>query len=154
MRVSTPAILLALVAGRAFCQSDSLWAVSPDVVSAESFFLKVQARLGMVGVSMAEWSQPTIEESIGLTEQQAKELAAIVVDHAAKNRAYLFSLAPLRRAALFQSIESGQVSEELVRRIQNLQNEHAKMVFNQRQRVQTALGVPLFHALAALLEKK
>jgi hypothetical protein len=154
VRAAAPGILLALVAGRALCQSDSPWILSPDVVAAENFFLKVQARLGMVGVSKAEWSQPTIEESIGLTEQQAKELAAIVVDYAAKNRSYLFSLAPLRREALFQSIESGQVSEELVRRVQNLQNEHAQMVSSQRQRLQTALGVPLFRALEALLEKK
>jgi hypothetical protein len=154
VRATVPGILLALVAGRALCQTDSPWVLSPDVVAAEDFFLKLQARLGVVGVSKAGWSQPTIEESIGLLEPQAKVLTAIVVDYAAKNRSYLVSLAPLRREALFQSIESGQVSEELVRRIQNLQNEHARMVFNQRQRLQTALGVPLFRALVALLEKK
>lgn len=99
-------------------------------------------------------SRPTIQESIRITAQEANALTAIVVDYESKNRSYYDAYLPLRREALFQSVESGQVSEELTRRIQALQNEHTQMGLVHMQKLKTALGNFRFEALKTFLYSK
>jgi hypothetical protein len=152
MRASTGAtsILFAIMIGLGFCQTDQL---RPEVVAAEDFFVRLAASLGPVLINgrVLPLSRPTIQESIGLTAQEAKVLTAISTDYESKRRSYYEAYLPLRREARFQSIESGQVQETLARRIQDVQNEHSQMALAQMFKVKTALGDSRFHALEVFL---
>jgi hypothetical protein len=155
MRASTGAtsILFGLMIGHGFCQIDQLRVPSPEVVAAEDFFVQVAASLRSILVNgqVIMPTRPTVQESIGLTAQEAKVLTSIAAEYESKNRSYYEAYVPLRREALFQSIESGTIPEELERRIQDLQNEHTQMVLAQKQKLKTELGDSRFHAVEAFL---
>ena len=148
------AVSLTLLVGPAFCQTPEI--TDPYIGADENFLVQVSTRLIPVVINgkIIAPSHPTIQESLGLTEQEGKLLAAIAVDYASKNRSYNDVLRPLRREALFQSIESDKVSEELTRQIENLQNEHAQMVLAKMQELRTALGTSRFQALETLLHRQ
>jgi hypothetical protein len=152
--VGIVAVSLTLLAGPAFCQTAAI--SDPYIGAAENFLVQVSTRLIPVVVNgnIIAPSHPTIQESLDLTEQEAKLLAAIAVDYASKNRSYIDFLRPLRREALFQSIESNKVSEELTRQIESLQNEHAQMVFAKMQELRIVLGTSRFQSLEILLRSQ
>jgi hypothetical protein len=56
--------------------------------------------------------------------------------------------------ALFQSLDSGQIAASLAQRINDLENEHAKMVSDQIRRLKMAFGVARFEALDARVMAK
>lgn len=158
MRSSTKlgAVLLALMAGRLLCQTDSVPVPAPHIVAAEDFLVQVSTNLVPVLINgkFTPPSRPTLQESLGLNDQESKIVNAIVLDYVSKNRVYGDVLRPLRREALFQSIESDEVSKELTRRIENLQNEHAQMVLAKEEEIRIALGASRFQMLEDFLRSQ
>jgi hypothetical protein len=95
--------------------------------------------------------KPPIQKAIGLTDQEADALNGIAKDYETKNSLFLSVVRPLRMEALLQSLDSGQVSENLTQRISDLQSEHAKMVSDQVQRLRGALGITRFEVVNAFV---
>jgi BioD-like phosphotransacetylase family protein len=88
------------------------------------------------------------------TDQEEKVLKAIVADYKTKNTQFLDVVGPLRMEALFESVDSGQVSERLAKRINELDNEHAEVVADQIQRLKDGFGAARFEVLDAFIRSK
>ena len=86
-------------------------------------------------------------QNILLTDREAEALKAIALDYERKNAAFLTVVGPLRSEARFQSIELGQVSEELAKRITSLDSEHDQMVSDEINRLKDAFGSERFEVL-------
>jgi len=86
-------------------------------------------------------------QNIEFTDQETEVLKAVAVDYGTKSASLLAATGPLRMEARFQSIDSGQVSEELAKRIRDLDREHDKMVFDQIKRLRDGFGIARFEVL-------
>ena len=79
-----------------------------------------------------------LPDGIGLTEPEARSLRVLAADDESKDRSYQDAVRTLRLEGLVQWIESGQVSEGLRRRIQDLQNEPTQIVSGQVEELRVA----------------
>ena len=133
------AILFTLIAGHGLCQSDA--------TVYESF-------LGQVATwQVGGLPRPTPREAIGLSEQEAGALNALAAEYESKDRSYREAVGSLRLEALFQSIESGQASEKLARRMRDLGDEHTQMVLGQ-EKLRAAFGDSRFQVLQGFIRSK
>lgn len=161
---STKLVLFAFTVCVVFGHAQNIPVPSRATLAAEDFFAQVQSSVSMMTLLSTDQpvllngqaisrDHPAIRESVKLTEQEAKSLLSTVAEYRAGKTAYYAAVSPLRREALFQSIESGKVAPELAQRIQDLQDRQAMLVLGQIEKVKTALGDERFNALSAAVKK-
>jgi len=146
------ASVLVLLVGLAVCE-DHLPVTDPQVVKSESLLVQVAGQLTplLLNGNTILPSGESIRESLGLKHQQVTALLDIITEFKTKNTSYYDAVRPLRREALFQSIESDNVAEGLLQRIQDLEHEHATMVLAKIQALRTLLGEDRYAALETRL---
>jgi hypothetical protein len=121
-----------------------------DIPAYEQFFAHVLCVLHQHCFVGSPATVPSLQrafQNVLLTDQEAEALRTVAVDYERQNAAFLTVVGPLRSEARFQSIDSGKVSEELVKRIQNLDSEHGQMVTDEIQRLRGAFGSERFEVL-------
>ena len=134
------AILFTLIAGHGLSQSDA--------TVYESF-------LGQVATwQVGGLPRPSPREAIGLSEQEAGALNGLAAEYESKDRSYREAVRSLKLEALFQSIESGQASEKLARRMRDLEDQHTQMVLGQVEKLRAAFGDSRFQVLQGFIRSK
>jgi hypothetical protein len=153
MRTSTALmpITFGLMVSLCLCQTSS----PGPIQQAYTYFLQnVVASDRFAPPDPKSASKPPLLQSIGLTDQEMQVVKAQASDFQAKNVRLQRALAPLQQEALFQSLEAGRVSEELVRRISELRNENTKIVSEQIQNLKVALGASRFDVLDEFIRQR
>jgi hypothetical protein len=155
VRFAFVSILLGVV-----CQTSAQTITPPyenDVTAYEHFFAHVVCILTEHCFVGSPPTAPPLQrafQNVVLTDQEAESLKAIAVDYERKNAAFLTVVGPLRSEARFQSIDSGQVSEELAKRITTLDSEHDQMVADEIKRLKEAFGSERFEVLHSVVTAK
>jgi len=154
MRISSRvAILIGLIACRGFCQISATEAtIQPtrqeDLLRAIEVFVAYPIPNSAVANGP---EKPPAQAALGLTDQDVQILKAVAQDYRTKNDLVLAALRPLKMESLLQTLDSGQVSEGVARRIRDLQNEHSKMISDQIRKLEVALGISRLDALAEVV---
>lgn len=142
------------------CQTSAQMIPPPyenDVASYEHFFAHVVCILTehcFVGSPPIAPPLQRAFQNVSLTDQEAESLKAVAVDYERKNAVFLTVVGPLRSEARFQSIDLGQVSEELAKRIMTLDGEHDQMVSDEIKRLRGAFGSERFEVLNSVVTGK
>jgi hypothetical protein len=142
------------------CQTSAQTIAPPyenDVTAYEHFFAHVVCILTEHCFVGSPPTAPPLQrafQNFVLTDQEAESLKAIAVDYERKNAAFITVVGPLRSEARFQSIDSGQVSEELAKRIMTLDSEHDQMVSDEIKRLKGAFGSERFEVLNSVVTVK
>jgi hypothetical protein len=89
----------------------------------------------------------TLQETIGLTKQEAEFVSAVVEDYRSRNVVFAEAMKPLRREALYQSLEDRQTSAALERKIHDLQANRAAMIASAMDKLEDMLGASRLPAL-------
>jgi hypothetical protein len=154
MRLSTRiGILIGLIAGHGLCQTNATDALiqshQEDLLRAIGAFMSFTIP---DSAAANGFEKPPPRVILGLADQDVQILKAVARDYQTKNDLFVAAVRPLRMESLLQTLDSGQVSEGVARRIRDLQNEHSKMISDQIRRLEVALGASRLDALDALVQ--
>jgi hypothetical protein len=160
MRLSTLATLALFgpLSGLCLCQSrDAQESIRPRAgeVAAYQLVLENIATADRVGSSDVSAPDKPVPQAAGsLTDAEFQAVRGVARDYESKNAVFLDRARPLRMDAVLESVDTGQVSEKLAKRIDDLQNEHDKMVLDQVQKLKTVVGDSRFEVLGALVRAR
>ncbi len=92
-------------------------------------------------------ARTTLQETIGLTKQESEFVSTVVEDYRSRNVVFAEAMKPLRREALYQSLEDRQTSAALEREIHELQANRAAMIASAMDKLKGMLGASRLQAL-------
>ena len=131
----------------------------PDRGVYRSFFMQV-AQLNeapgpvLINGQVSGLRQPTIRETLGLTENEAQILSAIAADYELKIRALDGALRLSTFEARLSSIESEGASTAVQQRRKNLERQRDEIVQDHIQQLKVEFGESRFEALDAYVRSR
>ena len=152
-----------LVCVPTFAAGQSVLAVAPAQASGLKLTFDRNVLDGIEpAIDLADANQPTVvdpanpaqkpartilQETIGLTKQEAEFVSTVVEDYRSRNGVFAEAMKPLRREALYQSLEDRQTSAALERKIHDLQADRAAMMASAMDKLKDMLGASRLRAL-------
>jgi hypothetical protein len=92
-------------------------------------------------------ARTTLQETIGLTKQEAESVSIVVEDYRSRNGVFADAMKPLRGEALYKSLEDRQTTAALERKIHDLQADRAAMIASAMDKLKDMLGASRLQAL-------